>query len=492
MEEQTVQTRSVREKDPRISLPLETLRNISLFEGLSNEQLSCDIIGEIKEYRRGEIMWQEGDPARQFVVVLEGTIQIYRIVRGQRLLINKFTPGMTGGEVPLLAGTPHPGNAVALTDVKLFVIYQDEFWEMMGNCSIVRNRILTNMAERTKEINTLTNQREKLISLGTMSAGLAHELNNPASAAKRAAENLITTLEAFDTHSSHMLKDVVFKEKNLPGDPFMPLYEKMQLDGVKLNTLEKNDREEELLDWLEDQGVENAWDVASVFVSVGYTRAMLAEFSELLLPEHVINFLNWMPKDIEMRLLAQELKQSTERISALLQAIKAYTYMDQEAQYQNIDLHEGLTNTLIILNHKLKVKEIEVVKDFGTNIPQIHAFGSELNQVWTNLLDNAIDAVPQKGTIKIRTFIDPVDENMVSIELQDNGVGIPPEIQQRIFEPFFTTKGVGKGTGIGLEISQRIIVNQHKGSIKVKSEPGNTVFKVCLPINLSLCQASIE
>ncbi|MDQ4141303.1 MAG: ATP-binding protein [Bacteroidota bacterium] len=161
--------------------------------------------------------------------------------------------------------------------------------------------------------------------------------------------------------------------------------------------------------------------------------------------------------------------------------------MDQESQFQNIDLHEGLKNTLIILNHKLKVKEIEVVENFGKNIPPIHAFGSELNQVWTNLLDNAIDAVPQKGKITIRTFVDPTDENMVSIEIQDNGVGIPPDIQDRIFEPFFTTKGVGKGTGIGLEISQRIIVNQHKGTIKVKSEPGNTVFKVCLPINLTLC-----
>ncbi|MDQ3290335.1 MAG: ATP-binding protein [Bacteroidota bacterium] len=487
MEEQTVQIRPVEEKDPRITLPLEILRHISLFEGLSNEQLSCDVVGEIKEYRKGEIMWQEGDPARLFVVVLEGTLQIYRIVRGQRLLINRFTPGMTGGEVPLLAGTPHPGNAVALTDVKLFVIYEDEFWAMMGTCPIVRKRILANMAERTKEINTLTNQREKLISLGTMSAGLAHELNNPASAAKRAAQNLMETLTAFDSHSAQMLKDVVFKEKNLPGDPFLPFYEKMQLDGVKLNTLEKNDREDELLDWLEDQGVEDAWDLASTFVSVGYTREMLADFAEQLLPEHVINFLRWMPKDIEMRLLAQELKQSTERISALIQAIKAYTYMDQESQYQSIDLHEGLTNTLIILNHKLKVKEIEVVKDFGTDIPKIHAFGSELNQVWTNLLDNAIDAVPQKGKIIIRTFLDPTDENMVSIEMEDNGVGIPKEIQDRIFEPFFTTKGVGKGTGIGLEISQRIIVNQHKGTMKVKSEPGKTIFKVCLPINLALC-----
>jgi signal transduction histidine kinase len=345
------------------------------------------------------------------------------------------------------------------------------------------------MAERSKEINTLSNQREKLISLGTMSAGLAHELNNPASAAKRAAQSLIKCLEVFDTHSSQMLKDVVFKEKGLPGDPFMPLYSQMQLEGVKLDTLEKSEREDDLLDWLEEQGVQDAWDVASTFVSVGYTRDLLAEFAEELLPEHVINFLHWMPKDIEMRQLAHELKQSTDRISDLLQAIKSYSYMDQEAEHSFIDLHEGIINTLIILNHKIKVKEIEVIKDFGTNIPQVHAFGSELNQVWTNLLDNAIDAVPQKGKITVCTYVDPTDTNMVSIEFHDNGSGIPAEIQDRIFEPFFTTKGVGKGTGIGLEISQRIIVTQHKGYFKVKSEPGHTVFKVCLPINIDLCTA---
>ncbi len=163
--------------------------------------------------------------------------------------------------------------------------------------------------------------------------------------------------------------------------------------------------------------------------------------------------------------------------------------MDQEAQHSNIDLHEGIVNTLIILNHKIKVKEIAVIKEFGADVPPVHAFGSELNQVWTNLLDNAIDAVPQKGNITIRTYVDPTDTNMVSIEFHDNGSGIPAEIQDRIFEPFFTTKGVGKGTGIGLEISQRIIVTQHKGYIKVKSEPGHTVFKVCLPINIDLCTA---
>src|SRR3712207_2709731 len=163
--------------------------------------------------------------------------------------------------------------------------------------------------------------------------------------------------------------------------------------------------------------------------------------------------------------------------------------MDQEAEHSFIDLHQGILNTLIILNHKIKVKEIEVAKDFGTNIPLVHAYGSALNQVWTNLIDNAIDAVPQKGKIIIRTYVDPPDINMVSIEFHDNGGGIPAEIQDRIFEPFFTTKGVGKGTGIGLEISQRIIVNQHKGYFKVKSEPGHTVFKVCLPINIDLCTA---
>jgi Signal transduction histidine kinase len=464
---------------------MNQLKNINLFSELSEEEMSCEINGDVIELKQGEILFNEGDEARHFFVVLEGTIQAYRIINGQRLPITNFTKGMTGGEVPLLAGTRHLANGVALTDAKLLRLNEEFFWSMIGNCETVRKKILANMAERMQQLQMLSYQREKLVSLGTMAAGLAHELNNPASAARRTAENLSKTLQEFDVHSSEMLKWVMLKEEvDKDGFPFQPLVDILQIDGLNLTPLEKSDREDELGSWLEKQGVEDPWSMASTLVSVGYTKDNLRDFMEKVVPEHIINSLDWLHKDVEMRMLANELGQSTKRISELVTAMKSYSYMDQTIERSKIDLHEGIDNTVIILNHKLKKKKIKVIKEYDKNIPKISAYGSELNQVWTNLIDNAIDALPNEGTITIRTYLDENDRNMVVIEVIDNGRGIPKEIQHRIFEPFFTTKGVGEGTGLGLEISHRIVVNQHHGSIDLFSEPGFTKFKVCLPVEL--------
>lgn len=467
-------------------MKLKQLENIDLFADLSEEELLCDIQGETIEYKAGEQMWLEGEEAKFFMVVLEGTFQIYRIIKGQRLFISNFTKGMTGGELPLLAGTPHPGNAAAVTDVKLFRINEDNFWQMLSDCIPVRKKILKDMANRLQEINLLSFQREKLLSLGTMAAGLAHELNNPASAAKRASQNLISTLDEFDHHSTEMLKIAMFKVPDRPGFLFQPIRDIINTD-IKLSSLERSEREDDLIYWMEELGLEDAWDIASTLVAVGFTRDNLSVFSEQLLPEQVPNFLRWMHKEVEMRLLSQELNVSTTRIADLVTAIKQYSYMDQNIQEaQKVDLHEGLNNTLIILNHKLKTKQIKVIKEYDEGIPLVAAYGSELNQVWTNLIDNAIDAVPEEGTIRVRTFIDDtcMVTKSIAVAITDNGMGIPKEMQARIFEPFFTTKGVGKGTGLGLEIAHRIIVGQHKGEIEVSSEPGHTTFTAYVPIEL--------
>ena len=464
-------------------MKLKQLENIDLFADLSEEELLCDIHGEMVEYKAGEQMWLEGDEAKYFMVVLEGTFQIYRIIKGQRLFISTFTKGMTGGELPLLAGTPHPGNASAMTDVKLFRIDEDNFWQMLGDCVPVRKKILKNMANRLQEINLLSFQREKLLSLGTMAAGLAHELNNPASAAKRASQNLLSTLDEFDHHSTEMLKSSMFKVPDRPGFLFQPIRDIINID-IKLSSLERSEREDDLIDWMEELGLEEAWDIASMLVAVGFTKENLSTFCEQLLPEQVPNFLRWMHKEVEMRLLSQELTISTTRISDLVTAIKQYSYMDQNLQEaQKVNIHEGINNTLIILNHKLKTKRIQVIKEYDEGIPLVAAYGSELNQVWTNLIDNAIDAVSEGGTISIRTYIDDtcMDTHSIAVAITDNGIGIPKEVQARIFEPFFTTKGVGKGTGLGLEIAHRIIVGQHKGDIEVSSEPGHTTFTVYVP-----------
>jgi signal transduction histidine kinase len=467
-------------------MQLKELENIDLFSDLDEDQLSCDIHGETVDYKAGELMWQEGDEAKYFMLVLDGTFQVYRIIKGQRLFINNFYKGMSGGELPLLAGTPHPGNAVAVTDVKLLRINENNFWQMLSDCEPVRKKILKNMADRLQEINVLSFQREKLLSLGTMAAGLAHELNNPASAAKRASQNLIKTIDEFDFHSTEMLKWVMFNDPNRDGFLFQPIRDIIN-SPITLDSITSSEREDDLIDWLEEQGIDDGWDMASVLVSVGFTKENLEEFCQQLVPKHIPDFLHWIHKEVEMRQLSQELKESTTRISDLVTAIKAYSYMDQNFQeLQKVDLHEGISNTLLILNHKFKTKNIKVVKEFGEGIPKISAYGSELNQVWTNLIDNAIDAVPEGGIISIKSYMDYtcIDATTVAVEIRDNGTGIPKEMQERIFEPFFTTKGVGKGTGLGLEIAHRIIVGQHKGSIELTSERGNTCFTVYLPIDL--------
>ncbi len=472
-----------------ISMTLHDLGDIELFADLDAEELSCEIRGETVHYRAGEVMWQEGDEARAFMLVLEGEFEIYRNIKGERLHISIFRKGMSGGELPLLAGTPHPGNARALTDVTLFRIGEQDFWQLLADCGAVRRKILRNMAERLQEINQLSYQREKLISLGTMAAGLAHELNNPASAARRASQRLRSTLDEFDQHSSSMLKNFIFKPGiDVSGYPFQPLLDNRRLENFQLDSLDRSDKEDDLIGWLEERGIDDPFDMASAFVEVGYNKHLLASFSEKLLPDQVDNFLRWVHKETEMLRLAQDLQESTSRLQALVTAVKEYSYMDQGSQVQDVDLHRSLDNTILVLKHKWKHKNIQLIRDYSPGLPPIQAYGGELNQVWTNLIDNAIDAVPEKdGRITVRTFQDftCTTTPTVAVGIQDNGTGIPEEIRNRIFDPFFTTKEPGKGTGIGLEISHRIVVGQHKGSIEVESAPGNTRFTVYLPVSLS-------
>lgn len=464
---------------------IKELKDIDLFSDTTDEELEEDVRGVLIEVKKGDHLFHEGDEASNFYIFLDGTLEIYRIIRGEKLSIGYFTKGMSGGEVPLLSGTRHLANGIALTDMKIFKVEQDDFWYMLGNCSTARGKILSNMSLRMSDLTHLSFQREKLASLGTMAAGLAHELNNPASAAKRTAESLASTIREFDIFSTEILKHYMFRDEvDKAGFPFKPIEDVIDVNGVEMDALDRNDLEDELAEWMEEEGVEDPSELASVLVSAGFTKQILSEFSVNLKPDQVVNFLNWLPRDVEMRKLAGELVESTSRISELVSAMKSYTYMDKTHEKRKTDLHEGIENTVVILNHKLKKKSITVKKEFDYNIPKISAYGVELNQVWTNLLDNAIDAVPDKGVITIRTGFNDNGSNTVNVEIIDNGGGIPPEVQDKVFDPFFTTKAPGEGSGLGLEISYRIIVNQHKGSIGFESRPGFTKFSVCLPVDL--------
>ncbi|NJP10117.1 MAG: GHKL domain-containing protein [Leptolyngbyaceae cyanobacterium RU_5_1] len=343
------------------------------------------------------------------------------------------------------------------------------------------------MAARAQEVETQLRQQEKLAALGKLSAGLAHELNNPAAAGRRAAQEL---REAIARVQSRLLK---LCEEQFPPEQQRSLITLQQAAITymaachRLDPLEQSDREDTLTDWLEQRDIPNAWKLSPVLVAGGIEPEKLAAIAAHVDPETFAEALDWLSETLTLAGLVNEVEHSTTRISQLVKAIKSYSYMDQ-APLQEIDIHEGLENTLTIFNHKLKYG-ITVHRDYAPNLPRIHAYGSELNQVWTNLIDNAIYALKKARDDQPDSHLSPsiwlrtdqaADE--IIVEIADNGPGIPSEIQTRIFEPFFTTKGVGEGSGLGLDIARRIIVQRHHGDIRITSKPGNTCFQIRLPI----------
>ncbi len=336
------------------------------------------------------------------------------------------------------------------------------------------------MAERVQNLQSMLQQREKLSALGTLAAGLAHELNNPAAAVGRSARNLE---EIFQELPSLTLK---LNQQQMTSAQLTTLAD-LQRDATKrakiaprLDPLTQSDQEDEVTDWLETHGVVDGWKLASTLVGAGLDTQWLDTVVVNVPADTIGKVLTWLTGTLTGVGLLSELEHGAARISHLVKAIKDYSYMDQ-APLQEVDVHEGLESTLTILSHKLKGGVI-VTREYDRNLPRISAYGSELNQVWTNLIDNAIDAMGGQGQIWVRTRC---GHDQVVVEIADNGPGIASEIQHRIFEPFFTTKGVGEGTGLGLDITYRTVVGKHKGDISVFSNPGDTCFQVRLPIAIT-------
>ncbi|MBW4567874.1 MAG: cyclic nucleotide-binding domain-containing protein [Tolypothrix carrinoi HA7290-LM1] len=463
-------------------LDINTLRQVPLFTKLPEQRLQW-LLEQITEIwlEPGEIHRQEGDPANHVFVLLEGEIRITQKEGNQEILLVTFKPKTLFGELPVLMGEKNfwvTGKAV--TRSHILELPNEAFWELLSSCTCVMIDILQNMAKRLQTVQSISQHREKLVSLGTLAAGLAHELNNPASAGRRAAGQLRQTVQVLQPLT------IKLNQQQMNGAQKAFLSE-LQEDAIqraktaaKLDPLTQSDREDEITQWLEDRNINNAWKLAPNLVTAGIDIDWLLNVQQKVGDLLLGDVLTWIEVTLQELDLLEEIEHSTDRISTLVQAVKDYSYMDQ-APLQEIDIHEGLESTITILNHKLK-QGVVVKREYDCHTPRISAYGSELNQVWTNLIDNAIDAMNGQGEIQIRTVC---ENDFLLVEIGDNGPGIPPEIQSHIFEPFFTTKGVGQGTGLGLHTVYRVVVGQHLGDIRLFSQPGKTKFQIRLPMNLS-------
>jgi len=457
--------------------PEAALRKIDIFSDLSDDQLQWFVssANEIK-LSAGDVVIREGDPADALFVLLEGE------VRGRRENGGGETPGFVAqagqvtGMLPFSRMTHFGMTARATTPTWGLRLHKDHFEEMLRRIPELLPRLIGVLADRIREYSRAEQQRDKLSALGKLSAGLAHELNNPAAAAVRAAQGLRESM--LDLRKADKLLDddaLSCLERSELASFEASLLEQLS-STPSLDALEQSDIEQEIVSWLNSRRIANASRLASGLIEAGVDRAALEKLGARFRDGVLSHILARIVSSVGAERLTREIEASTGRISELVRAIKEYTYMDQ-APEQEVDVHRGIESTLTMLKFRLK-RGVDVKREFDPNLPRVFARGSELNQIWTNLIDNAIDAMGGKGELIIRTSR---ELDFVLVEIIDNGPGIPAAVSSHLFEPFFTTKGVGEGTGIGLDTVYRI-VRGHRGEVTFESRPGRTDFQVRLPL----------
>ena len=459
----------------------DTLRRVPLFSELPEDKLAwISDHGQELELDAGTRIASQGDPPDGFYVVLKGETEWTRKLAGQDAFVVNLGEGSIFAELILVLDVPYPTTGHAVTPVRLLKLDVPAFWEMLRICPEVLRGILATSVGRTELHESVSQQHAKLISLGTMAAGLAHELNNPAAAVGRSAREACEVFRESSARAVRLGELQMGPDERLFVAGLPEEVAKRAENAPELDPLERNDFEDEMALWLEDRGVEDAWDLAPTLAGAGLEVGWLDELEERLSDsDSVGDVVAWLASEAAGDELLREIKQASARISELVGAVKSYSHMDK-ASLRAADVKKGLENTLVMVGHKLRKGNVEVTREFEDGLPPVCAHGGELNQVWTNLLDNAIDAVEGDGHVGVRAVR---EGDRVLVEISDDGPGIPQEIRNRIFEPFFTTKEVGKGTGLGLDISYRVVVEELGGDIRVSSEPGDTRFQVRLPVS---------
>ncbi|MER5602440.1 ATP-binding protein [Streptomyces sp. NPDC002265] len=469
----------------RVECRPQEIGSLFLFEKLNQEQLGrlC-AEGRVERFEPGPV-YTEGEPATCFYVMVEGTVVLFRRVGDDDVEVGRTSqPGVYAGAMQAYIGDrvrQAYTNSLRVTEpTRFFVLPADTFAGIMQEWFPMAVHLLEGLFFGSKSQQRVIGQRERLLALGSLSAGLTHELNNPAAAAVRAT----ATLRERVAKMRHKLS--VISAGPYPREALASLIEiqertaELVAKAPTLSPLEASDREDAVTDWLDDHGIPDGWRLAPTFVQAGlhvdWLDQVAAGVDEEILPGAV----GWLNYTVETELLMDEIEDSTTRVSNLVNAAKQYSQLDR-APFQVVDVHELLDSTLLMLSAKFGEK-IKVVKEYDHSLPRVPSYPAELNQVWTNLIDNAVSAIADTGGEGTLTVSTARENDQLVVEFRDTGGGIPPEIRSRIFDPFFTTKPVGQGTGLGLDISWRIVVNKHHGSIEVESVPGDTRFRILLPL----------
>ncbi len=425
--------------------------------------------------KAGDFLFKKGDEITNMYIVIKGRVEIKLEQNGQYRHIAYMEPLSIGGTLPFSRASNALGYGEVVEDCKILAFAKASFKQISEHYELTE-ALVHHMTSRVREFTKKNVQQEKMMALGKLSAGLAHELNNPASAMRRSAVELKKHLALYPAKFKNVMTMKLSDEQVDPVNEL--LFSRVENRPVnKMGLMERSEKEDELADWLEDKGAEDGYELAEILVDFCMDQQVLQKVHEVIGDRDFLGVLSWIASVLTTEKMVNEIEEASQRVEELVASVKGYTHMDRAPEKTTADIHKGIDNTLTMLKHKLKKNNIEVHRNYCMDCPQPQIFVSEINQVWTNLIDNAADAMPDGGELTISTKYD----RDIIVKVTDTGHGIPDEVIERIFDPFFTTKAIGQGTGMGLEVSQRII-DQHNGRINVTSSKEGTTFEVCLPV----------